>query len=304
MKIKNKSENKRNNNEIISPAKMAWRRLKKNKLAIIGLCILLVIVVVSILGPFVSGYTYDSMDYDNTTIGPSLQHIMGTDELGRDVFTRVMYAGRISLSVGIVAVIVEIILGSVLGAVAGFYGGIIDNIIMRIADIFLCIPFFPILIVLGALLSDLKIEPQYRVPVLMFMIGALGWPGLCRIVRGQILTLREQEFMLAANSLGLKDKRKIFKHLLPNTIPSIIVCATLNIGSAIITESSLSFLGLGVVPPTPSWGNMIQTVSDLYKLQNFPWLWMAPGFSILLTVMAINIFGDGLRDALDPKLKK
>lgn len=293
-----------NNEEIISPAKMAWRRLKKNKLAMAGLIILVVIIVVSIIGPFLSSYTADTMDPDNITIGPCVQHILGTDELGRDILTRLMYAGRISLSVGLAAVIVEVVVGSILGAVAGFYGGIVDSLIMRIADIFMCIPFFPILIALGALLSDLKVPPQYRVPLLMLIIGILGWPGLCRIVRGQILTLREQEFMLAANSLGLKDSRKIFKHLLPNTIPSIIVCATLNIGGAILTESSLSFLGLGVVPPTPSWGNMIQSVNDLFKLQNYPWLWVAPGVCILLTVMSINLFGDGLRDALDPKLKK
>lgn len=293
-----------NNEEIISPAEMAWRRLKKNKLAMIGLVILIIIIVFSVFGPFVSKYTADTMDYSSVTIGPCIQHIMGTDELGRDIFTRLMYAGRISLSVGMAAVLVEVVVGSTLGAVAGFYGGMVDNIIMRIADIFMCVPFFPILIALGALLSDLKVSPQYRVPFLMLIIGILGWPGLCRIVRGQILTLREQEFMLAANCLGLSDKSKIFKHLLPNTIPSIIVSATLSIGSAILTESSLSFLGLGVVPPTPSWGNMIQSVNDLYKLQNYPWLWIAPGFCILLTVMSINIFGDGLRDALDPKLKR
>lgn len=293
-----------NNEEIISPAKMAWKRLKKNKLAMAGLIILVVIIVASIIGPFLSSYTADTMDSDSITIGPCIQHILGTDELGRDIFTRLMYAGRISLSVGLAAVIVEVVVGSILGAVAGFYGGIVDSLIMRIADIFMCIPFFPILIALGALLSDLKVPPQYRVPLLMLIIGILGWPGLCRIVRGQILTLREQEFMLAANSLGLKDSRKIFKHLLPNTVPSIIVCATLNIGGAILTESSLSFLGLGVVPPTPSWGNMIQSVNDLFKLENYPWLWVAPGVCILLTVMSINLLGDGLRDALDPKLKK
>lgn len=304
MKIENKPHKQKGSTEIVSPVKMAWRKLKKNKLAMAGLFMLIAIIVFSILGPFVSPYTSDGMDYNNVTIGPSLIHILGTDELGRDVLTRLMYAGRISLFVGISAVVVEVVLGSVLGAVAGFYGGIIDSIIMRIADIFMCIPFFPMLIALGALLSDLKVAPQYRVPFIMLIIGTLGWPSICRIVRSQILSLREQEFMLATNCLGLKDGRKIFKHLLPNTIPSIIVSATLKIGGAILTESSLSFLGLGVVPPTASWGNMIESVSDLYKLQNYPWIWMAPGMCILLTVMAVNLFGDGLRDALDPKLKK
>lgn len=294
----------KNNNEIVSPVKMAWRRLKKNKLAMAGFIILALIIVFSILGPFISPYTSTGMDYNNVTAEPCFEHILGTDELGRDVLTRLMYAGRISLLVGISAVVVEVILGSILGAVAGFYGGVVDSAIMRAADIFMCIPFFPILISLGALLSDLKVAPQYRVPFIMVIIGTLGWPSLCRIVRGQILSFREQEFMLATNCLGLKDTRKIFKHLLPNTIPSIIVTATLKIGGAILTESSLSYLGLGVVPPTASWGNMIESVSDLYKLQNYPWIWMAPGVCILLTVVAINLFGDGLRDALDPKLKK
>ncbi|MCR3759650.1 oligopeptide ABC transporter permease [Clostridium felsineum] len=290
--------------KIVSPKVMAWRRLKKNKLAVAGLFILIFMVIFSILGPVVSPYTTDTMDYSSPTIGPCLHHLLGTDELGRDVLTRLMYAGRISLAVGIAAVVVEIIVGSMLGAVSGFYGGIIDGLIMRIADVFLCIPFFPILITIAALFSDLKIKSQFKVPFLMFIIGILSWPGLCRIVRGQILTLREQEFMIAANALGIKDRKKIFKHLLPNTIPSIIVAATLNIGSAILTESSLSFLGLGVVPPTPSWGNMVQSVSDLYKLEHYPWLWMPAGICILITVMAINLLGDGLRDALDPKLKK
>ncbi|AAK78160.1 peptide/nickel transport system permease protein [Clostridium acetobutylicum] len=292
------------NKKIISPTKMAWHRLKKDKLALAGLFIVLFMIIFAVLGPVVSCYSTDTMDYSNPTIGPSLHHLMGTDELGRDILTRLMYAGRISLAVGVAAVVVEIIVGSAFGAIAGFYGGIIDGIIMRIADIFLCVPFFPILITIAALFSDLKIKSQFKVPFLMFIIGILSWPGLCRIVRGQILTLREQEFMLAANALGIKDRKKIFKHLLPNTIPSIIVSATLNIGSAILTESSLSFLGLGVVPPTPSWGNMVQSVSDLYKLEHYPWLWMPAGICILLTVMAINLLGDGLRDALDPKLKK
>ena len=304
MEIKNKIEKQKDKDKIISPAKMAWNRLKKYKLAVIGLIILVIIIILSIFGPLISPYTTEAMDYNSITVGPCFQHLLGTDELGRDVFTRLMYAGRISLAVGVTAVLVEIIVGSSLGAIAGFYGGIIDNIIMRIADIFMCIPFFPILITVAALFSDLKVPPQYRVPFLMFIIGILSWSGLCRIVRAQILTLREQEFMMAANCLGLRDRKKIFKHLLPNTIPSIIVSATLSIGSAILTESSLSFLGLGVVPPTPSWGNMVQSVSDLYKLENYPWLWMPAGICILMTVMAINLVGDGLRDALDPKLKK
>lgn len=290
--------------KVISPGALTWKRLKKNKLAIAGLIVLISIIIISVFGPLLSPYKSDYMDVEYPNIGPCTEHILGTDQLGRDVLTRVMYAGRISMAVGLVAVCVEVVIGSILGAIAGYYGGSVDGIIMRMADIFMCVPFFPMLITIGALFSDLKVNPNSRLIMVMFIMGALGWPGICRIVRGQILTLREQEFMQLAEATGLSDKRKIYKHLLPNTFPSIIVAATLGIGGAILTESSLSFLGLGVVPPTPSWGNMIQVVQNLYSLQNYPWLWVPPGLLILLTVMAINLFGDGLRDALDPKLRK
>jgi peptide/nickel transport system permease protein len=289
--------------DIVSPWKIAWKRLKKNKLALTGLFILVFMVLMAIAGPMISPYAMETIDLGNVSSPPSAQHLLGTDSVGRDVLTRIMYAGRISLSVGVVAVVIEIFIGSILGAFAGYYGGIVDGIIMRIVDVFMCFPSLPILIMLGALMSDLKVRPEYRMFVVMFILGILSWPGLCRIVRGQILSLREQEFMQAAEALGLKDRKKMFRHLLPNTFASIIVTATLGIGGAILTESGLSFLGLGVTPPIPSWGNMVQVVNDLYILQTQPWLWIPPGLCIFLTVMSINIFGDGLRDALDPKLK-
>lgn len=289
--------------DIISPWKIAWKRLKKNKLALTGLFILIFMVLMSIVGPWISPYDMETIDLGNVSSAPTAQHLLGTDSVGRDVLTRIMYAGRISLSVGVVAVVIEIVIGSILGAVAGYYGGVVDGIIMRVVDVFMCFPSLPILIMLGALMSDLKVRPEYRMFVVMFILGVLSWPGLCRIVRGQILSLREQEFMQAAEALGLKDRKKMFRHLLPNTFASIIVTATLGIGGAILTESALSFLGLGVTPPTPSWGNMVQVVNDLYILQTQPWLWIPPGLCIFLTVISINIFGDGLRDALDPKLK-
>lgn len=291
------------NEKILSPTAIVFRRLKKNKLAITGMYILITLVLIAILGPIISPYKMETIDLYNINAAPNMQHILGTDSVGRDVLTRIMYAGRISLTVGVVAVTVEVIIGSILGAVAGYYGGIVDGIIMRIVDIFLCFPFLPLLIMLSALMSDLRVRPERRMYVVMIIIGFLSWPGLCRIVRGQILSLREQEFMQAAEALGLKDNRKMFKHLLPNTFASIIVSATLGIGGAILTESGLSFLGLGITPPTPSWGTMVQVVNDMYVLENQPWLWAPPGVCIFLTVMAINLFGDGLRDALDPKLK-
>lgn len=306
VKIKNSNETERNklrSEKVASPVSIVFKRLKRNKLAIAGMWILIILVLVAIFGPIISPYKMETIDLYNINAEPTVQHILGTDSVGRDVLTRLMYAGRISLTVGVIAVLVEVVIGSILGALAGYYGGIVDGIIMRITDIFLCFPFLPLLIMMSALMSDLKVKPEYRMYVVMFIIGILSWPSLCRIIRGQILSLREQEFMQAAEALGLKDRRKMFKHLLPNTFASIIVSATLGIGGAILTESSLSFLGLGITPPTPSWGTMVQVVNDMYVLENQPWLWAPPGICIFLTVMAINLFGDGLRDALDPKLK-
>ncbi|MFD3155577.1 oligopeptide ABC transporter permease [Haloimpatiens sp. FM7330] len=289
--------------EVMSPFKTVMKRLKKNKLAIVGLYILVFMILFSFVGPLISHYKVDGNDLTNLYAAPSAKHWLGTDEVGRDVLTRLMYGGRVSLLVGIIAVIIEIVIGSVLGAIAGYYGGIVDTIIMRIADILMCIPGLPLLIMLAAVMSDLRINPQNRLFVIMFIIGFVSWPGLCRIVRGQILSLREQEFMQAAECLGLSDKRKILIHLLPNTLASIIVSATLGIGGAILMESTLSYLGLGVTPPTSSWGQMIQAVNDSFTIQHRAWMWAPPGVCIFLTVMAINLFGDGLRDAIDPKLK-
>jgi len=290
--------------KILSPWKIVWLRLKRNKLAVTGLYILIAMLFLSFIAPFFSPYKIDDLDVAKRMMGPTSSHWLGTDEIGRDVLTRLMYGGRVSLLVGIIAVAITVIIGSILGVIAGFYGGFADGLIMRIVDIILCVPALPMFIILGAILSDMKFPPKYRIFIVMFVIGILSWPGLCRLVRGQILTLREQDFMQATEALGLRDRRKMFKHLLPNTYPQIIVSATIGIGGAILTESALSFLGMGVMPPTPSWGNMIQVVRDLYTLQNRPWLWMPPGTLIFLTIMAINLLGDGLRDALDPKLKR
>lgn len=175
---------------------------------------------------------------------------------------------------------------------------------MRIAEIFMALPSLPLLIILGAIMSDLKVPPPDRIYFLMLILGILSWPSLARLVRGQILTLREQEFMQATEALGLRDRRKIFRHLLPNTVPIIIVTATLGVAGAILSESALSYLGLGVVPPTPSWGNMISEANGLIEFRKRPWIWIPPGMCILITVVAINLIGDGLRDALDPKMKK
>lgn len=289
---------------IESPWRMAFRRLKKNRLAIIGLLILSVFAIICIVGPWLS--PYDTLDNNlmNKKLPPNAAHWLGTDEVGRDVLLRIMEGGRVSLMVGIVAVSIEVVIGIIVGGVAGFYGKWVDTVLMGITDIFLALPFFPTLIVLGAIMSDLKVDPSKRIFIVMFIIGAMGWPSLARLIRGQILSLREQEFMQAAEALGIRDRKKIFRHLIPNVIPTIIVTATLGIGGAILTESALSFIGLGVAPPFPSWGNMMQSARNSIDLAKRPWLWIPPGVCIFFTVMAINLLGDGMRDALDPKMKR
>ncbi|MGZ4135881.1 MAG: ABC transporter permease, partial [Tumebacillaceae bacterium] len=185
-----------------------------------------------------------------------------------------------------------------------FYRGVVDTVIMRVADILMSIPSLPLLIIMGAVLSDWKVPSEDRIYIVMLFLSVLGWPGLARLVRSQILTLREQEFMQATEVLGLRDRRKMFRHLLPNTVPILIVVATLSVAGAILSESVLSYLGLGVVPPTASWGNMMDAANSLIDFQKRPWLWIPPGFAIFATVISINLLGDGLRDAFDPKMKR
>ena len=225
-----------------------------------------------------------------------------TDFLGRDICTRLLLAGRISLTIGLVSMLLSVTLGYVLGAFAGYLGGVADRLIMRFADLLMTIPGLPLLIIMGAMLTELDVSPDYRIYMVMIMLSLLGWPSLARLVRGQILSLRERDFMLATEVLGLSTRRRLFGHLLPNTVPILVVVATMAVANAILSESALSYLGLGVVPPTPSWGNMMDAANSLIDFQRRPWLWMPPGLAIFVTVVAINILGDGLRDALDPKM--
>ncbi|MEK3732835.1 oligopeptide ABC transporter permease [Paenibacillus sp. FSL M8-0334] len=287
-----------------SPWRMAIRRFSKNRLAVIGLFILIFMFLLCFIGPLFSPYSMFDYSVADKNLPPSSKYWLGTDKLGRDILLRMMLAGQISLTVGLVATAIAVLIGATLGALAGFYRRWVDTVIMRLADIFMALPTLPILIILGAVLSDLKVNPDDRIYFLMLIIGVLGWSGISRLVRGQILTLREQEFMQATEALGLRDRRKIFRHLLPNTIPIVIVSATLFVAGAIISESALSYLGIGVVPPTPSWGNMISAANSLIDFRKRPWMWIPPGTCILITVVAINLIGDGLRDALDPKMKK
>ena len=235
---------------------------------------------------------------------PSSNHWLGTDKHGMDVLTRLMYGGRISLMIGFIVVLLETILGVIMGGLAGYFGKWVDMLIMRIVDVFFCIPFLPILIIIGSVMDKLDVDPQLRIYYLMLILGIMSWPGIARMVRGQILSLWEQEFMLAAEATGLSISRRIFKHLVPNVIPQLIVLATLGLGGVILYESTLSFLGLGVKFPFASWGNIISGVTTAYEMTNFWFVWIPAGLLILLTVLGFNFVGDGLRDAFDPKMKR
>lgn len=290
--------------QIQTPLSIAYRQFKRNKLAILGLVILAVFFIACFYGPVFSNYALLQTDIDIAKEMPSLQFPFGTDGVGRDVLTRILYGGRISLEVGIFTVFIEIVIGTVVGGIAGFYGGWVDNILMRLVDIFLSLPMLPVVIIIGAVMMDMKVDPAKRIYWVMLVLGLFFWPSLARLVRGQILSLREQEFMVAADALGIRDRHRIFRHLVPNALPNIIVTATLDVGNAILTESALSFLGMGVAMPYPSWGNIINAVSNPNDFSLRPWLWIPAGICILLTVLAINFVGDGLRDAFDPKMKR
>ncbi|MEA4889261.1 MAG: ABC transporter permease [Clostridiaceae bacterium] len=235
---------------------------------------------------------------------PSSVHFLGTDDNGMDIITRMMFGGRISLMIGFIVVFIETFIGIILGGVAGYFGKWIDNLLMRLVDIFNCIPSLPLIIIIGAIMDSLKVDPQVRMVYLMLILGLLGWPGIARLVRGQILSLREQEFMVAAEATGLSVYRKIFRHLIPNVVPQLIVVATMSLGSTILTESVLSFLGLGVKFPFASWGNIINAVSNVHVMTNYWFVWIPAGFCILITVLGFNFIGDGLRDAFDPKMRR
>ena len=236
---------------------------------------------------------------------PSSAHIFGTDGDGMDILARMMAGGRVSLLVGFVVVILEILLGVIMGGIAGYFGGWVDNLIMRLVDIFYCIPSMPILIILGAMLDSLRLEPYVRLMWLMAVLGILGWASIARLVRGQILSLRDQDFMIAAEATGLPVRRRIFRHLVPNVMPQLIVTATMGLGSVILTESTLSFLGLGVKHPMATWGTMINSVAtSAQSMITYTYIWVPVGLLICLTVVAFNFVGDGLRDAFDPKMKR
>ena len=307
-----------NKYKVESQSRVVLRRLRKNKMALISLFILIAIILSCIIVPMVSSYHFNNNRMGNKYQPPNNEHWLGSDENGRDVFTRLFYGGRISLVIALLVVLVEVLLGIVVGCVAGFYGGRVDNILMRICEIFMSLPFMMIAITIIAVFGspDQQKFPNlaqfarsigmdiWKIMLLVIVLGVLSWPSMARIVRGQVLSLREQEFMEACEALGISDRSRIFKHILPNVMSTVIVYATLGIASVILTETALSFLGLGVDPITPTWGSLIQSARDLTNVKKRLWLWMPAGGMIFATVMCFNLLGDGLRDALDPKSKE
>jgi len=273
--------------------KIFWKRFRRNKLAMLGALIIFSLALVAVIAPLIAPFSPHHQDILHRLEPPSTKHPLGTDDLGRDLLSRVIYGTRISLLVGFVAIGIAIIIGSILGLLSGYFGGWLDAVIMRFVDIMLCFPtFFLILMVIAFL------EPN--IWTVMVVIGLTGWPGLTRLVRGECLSIRERGFVQAAKVLGLSNIRVMFVHLLPNVMAPILVTATLGIGGAILTESALSFLGLGVQPPTPSWGNILTAGKDYITVAW--WLSLYPGLAILITVLAYNLLGEGLRDVLDPRM--
>ncbi|MCK5779661.1 MAG: ABC transporter permease [Psychrilyobacter sp.] len=290
------------NNKSQSPLAIMFKRFRRNKMAIVALYILGIIALLAIFAPVISkviGMAPGDIDMNVLLEGrpasPSLAHFFGTDEAGRDIFIRLLYGARVSLTIGLVAVSISTVLGVSIGGAAGFYGGMIDNLIMRLIEVINVLPVMVLLITLVAITGP-------NIYMIMVVLGITGWTGIARQIRGQLLSLREQEFMLATKALGLSDARKIFIHLIPNTTSYLIVSITLGMAGAILSESMLSFLGL-VSPTAPTWGNMINAARELYNIQNYLWLWVTPGAAIFITVMSFNLVGTGLRYALDPKSK-
>lgn len=295
---------------------LAWRRLRRHRLAMMGLATLAAILLLSALAPVIAPYTYEEQDYQSLyspwfTPGQPGEpmHWMGTDGLGRDTLTRILFAGRISLSVALIITALNIIFGTAVGAVSGFAGKWVDTLLMRFTDLMLTLPDLPLLLILSSSLRQFSALQNFlgsnlSVLIIVFVLAIFGWMTNARLVRASVLSLREQEFVIASHSLGASPSMIIFRHLIPNSLAPIIVSATLGFGSVIIAESALSFLGFGVMPPVPTWGNMLNEARSAPQIgYTLFYQTLAPGLCIFLTVLAINFIGDGLRDALDPRLK-
>ena len=326
------------NVRLMSPTQMVLRRFFRSKLSVVGLVMIISLFLFCWLGPVVYDqwgqgdvdetgkveYTYAEVTYTdengetqtfyqvvetgktiNSLAKPDKDHPLGTDKTGKDVLARLMYGGRVSLAVSFLAVFIITFFGVVFGGIAGYFGGWVDTVIMRICDVLMCLPGFPILLIVGTLLDSFNVKGQFKIYYLMAFLTLISWSGTARLVRGQILSLREQEYMVAAEAMGYSSARKIAKHLIPNVMPQLIVAMSLSLGSMILYEASLSYLGLGAPEKYAAWGTMINIVAeDQNILQNFFNVWGPPGICIILAVLGFNFVGDGLRDALDPKMRR
>ena len=278
------------------PAKnRTLKRFLKHRIAIVAVILLGLISLISLSAPIFARYEYDAIDLRAGGESPSSAHWLGTDRVGRDIWSRTLYGGRVSLAVGVGATVIATVIGTILGAISGFYRGWVDNVIMRITDTVMTFPSIVIMLTLAALLPRSLLN-------IVLIIGGLSWPSVARLVRAQFMSIRESEFVLAARCLGVRDRRIIINHILPNVFAPLVALITFSVGSAILTEAGLSFLGLGVPPPTPSWGNMLESARNLNILQTLPWMWIPPAVMTVLTVLCVNFIGDGIRDAIDPRL--
>lgn len=285
---------------------IVWRRFRRHRVALAGAAVLLFFIFIAITAPWIAPYDPYVQNLERKNAAPSPAHWLGTDELGRDVLSRLMHAARISLTVAFVVVLISQTAGALIGAISGYFGGWVDNLIQRVVDFMLTLPLLPLLLTISALLSDVTIPGLSRewssVVLIIFVLSAFGWMGTARLVRGVVLSLREQAFTEAARALGMSDLQIVVRHMIPNAMAPIIVSATLALGTVIILEAALSFLGFGVQPPVPTWGNMLNNAqADMWTQ---PFKAIVPGFCIFLTSLSFNFVGDGLRDALDPRLKR
>jgi len=285
---------------------IVWRRFRRHRVALFGAAVLMGFILIAALAPWIAPYDPYAQNLNLKNAGPSPAHWLGTDELGRDVLSRLMHAARISLTVAFVVTLISQTTGALIGAISGYFGGWVDNLIQRIVDFMLTLPLLPLLLTISALLSDVTIPGLSRewssVVIIIIVLSVFGWMGAARLVRGVVLSLREQMFTEAARALGMSDLQIVVRHMIPNAMAPIIVSATLSLGTVIILEAALSFLGFGVQPPVPTWGNMLNNAqADMWTQ---PFKAIVPGFCIFLTSLSFNFVGDGLRDALDPRLKR
>lgn len=292
MRRKNKMKKREEIKKTYTSRQIFIKKFMKNKLAVAGVIVIIIFVVSSVFAQVFATFDPNATDLLKIRSAPDKVHILGTDDLGRDIFSRLLYGGRISIAVGVASMMLQIVIGVTVGVVAGYFGGIVDKIIMRIVDIIMCFPFFVIAIALAAVIGG-------SITNLVLIIGMLMWPVITRIVRGEVLVTKQNEYILAARALGFNTFEIIVHHILPNIISAILVSSTLCIAQGILMEATLSFLGLGVNPPTPSWGNMLVAAQNMSVLSHKWWMWIPAGMSVVLIVLSVNFVGDGLRDALD-----